>query len=63
MAKGRTVLAEDGLKHIVNEEHNRGYNGWHYWFMCGDDVGYMTRGTLTDEAPTCLTCIDRHRGS
>ncbi len=62
---GKTVHAEDGLKHIVkvNGEVSRGFNGWHYYFECGDDVGYMTRGTLTDEAPTCLTCIDRHRGS
>jgi hypothetical protein len=61
---GKTVHAEDGLKHIVkvNGETNRGFNGWHYYFECGADVGYMTRGTMTDEAPTCLTCIDKHRG-
>lgn len=61
---GKTVLAEDGLRHIVkvNGEDNRGYSGWHYYFECGDDVGWMTRGELTNEAPTCLQCIDKHTG-
>ena len=56
---GRTLLAEDGLHHIVkiNGEWNRGYNGWNYHFECGDDVAWMTRGKLTDEPATCLACI------
>lgn len=58
---GKTVLAEDGLRHVVDEEHNRGFNGWHYWFLCGNDVGWMSRGVLTDDAPTCLHCIDKQR--
>lgn len=61
-AYGKTVLTEDGLHHIVkiNGEWNRGFNGWHYYFLCGDDVGYMTRGKLTDDPATCLTCITNH---
>ena len=61
-AHGKTLLAEDGLRHIIkmNGEWNRGYNGWSYYFECGDDVAYMTRGQLTEEAPTCLQCINKH---
>lgn len=60
---GKTVLAEDGLHHIVRMEPsntNERFNGWHYFFLCGDDVGYMTQGNLTDEPATCLTCITNH---
>ncbi len=61
---GKTVHTEDGLAHIVrvNGEVNRGFNGWNYYFECGDDVGYMTRATMTDDPPTCLQCINKHTG-
>lgn len=53
-----SLLAEDGLVHIVKRVtvHN---SGWNFFFLCKDDIGWATRGVLTNEAPTCLQCIDR----
>ncbi len=59
---GMMLRAEDGLVHIVKREVNRGFNGWEYYFECGDDVAYNTKGTLTKEAPTCLQCIEKQDG-
>jgi hypothetical protein len=53
----QTVLTEDGLRHIVK----RIMNGWHYFFECGSDDGYETNARATDDAATCLSCIEKHR--
>jgi hypothetical protein len=54
-----TVLAEDGLRHVVSDL-NKHQNGWRYRFLCRSDIGWATQGDLTDEAPTCLQCITKH---
>ncbi len=56
------LRAEDGLVHIVKREVNGGFNGWTYYFECGDDIAYNTKGKLTKEAPTCLQCIKKADG-
>lgn len=59
-ASEKTVLASDGLRHIVDAAHS-GTNGWVYWFLCGDDQGWGSTVEATDEAPTCLQCIGKQR--